>query len=175
MKVNVLELREGENFLEFRETVASLDMGSLSTALSSEVLVKLKLHKHENEIIVWGTSSLTVTEECSRCLESFDREFDVQFEAFCDKIGTRKGEERSGEVEGETFTVYHDGKILDLRPCLREAIVLSLPIKPLCKENCNGLCPICGKNLNDGACNCPRDKTGARWSILERLNKEKEN
>jgi len=175
MKVNIPELREGENFLEFREASASLDMGSLSSAFKSEILVKLKLHKRENEIVVWGSASLEVTEECSRCLETFDRKFDVQFEAFCDKIGTHKGEEESKEAEGETFNVSHDGKLLELGPCLREAIVLSLPIKPLCKEDCKGLCPVCAKNLNEDTCDCQRDESDARWSILERLKKEKEN
>jgi uncharacterized protein len=175
MKVKVLELREGENLLELRETSASLDMGFLSNAFKSEIPVKLWLHKRENEIVVRGTASLVVTEECSRCLESFDHKFDVQFEAFCDKIGARKGDEEAREAEGETFTVSHDGKILELGPCLREAIVLSLPIRPLCKEDCKGLCPLCGRNLNEGSCNCQRDKFDARWNMLERLKKEKEN
>jgi uncharacterized protein len=175
MKVNVLELREGENFLEFRETSASLGLGSLSSAFESEIPVSLRLHKHENEIVVWGRASLTATEECSRCLETFGRKFDVQFEAFCDKISALKAEEGLADAESETFVVSHDGRILNLGPCLLEAIVLSLPIKPLCREDCKGLCPICGKNLNEGTCNCQGNKIDARWSILERIKKEKEN
>ena len=174
MRISVLELREGENFLEFRETPESLEMGSLASAFKSEIPVRLWLHMHEKEIVVRGTASLTVTEECSRCLESYDRKFDVQFEVFCDKIGARREEQEAREAEGETFTTFHDGKILDLGPCLREAIVLAIPIKPLCEEDCRGLCSVCGKNLNEGACNCRKDNLGARWSVLDRLKKREE-
>ena len=174
MKINVLELREGENSLEFSETSSSLDMGALLSALKSEIPVKLRFHKRENEIVVLGTASVTVTEECSRCLDQYDRKFDVQFEAYCDKIGSHIGEEKAREAEGETFVVYHDGRILDLGPCVREAIVLSLPIKSLCKEDCKGLCPVCGKNLNEGECSCSKEPVDARWKILEKLKKEKE-
>jgi uncharacterized protein len=174
MKISVLELGEGENFLESQETPESLEMGSLSSAFKSEIRIKLWLHRHENEIVVRGTASFTVTEECSRCLESYDRKFDVQFEVFCDKIGARREEQGAREAEGETFTAFHDGKVLELGPCLREAIVLAFPIKPLCKEDCKGLCPVCGKNLNEGTCNCPKDKLDARWSILDRLTKREE-
>jgi len=175
MKINVLGLREGENSLEFCETSSTLDMGSLSGALRSEIPVRLRLHKRENEIVVLGTATVTVTEECSRCLEHYDRKFDVQFEAYCDKIGSHIGEEKAREAEGETFVVYHDGRILDLGPILREAIVLSLPIKSLCKEDCKGLCPVCGKNLNEGECDCRKEPADVRWKILEKFKKEKEN
>lgn len=174
MKVNVLELREGENFQEFLETPVSLDLGSLSSAFKADIPVKLRVYKHENEIIVWGNASAEVTEECSRCLASFDRKFVVQFEVFSDKMGSQKRKEEDRAAEGETFSVPHDGKILDLGPCVREAILLSLPIKPLCEEDCRGLCPLCGKDLNDGPCDCQKAETDARWSVLERLKKEKE-
>jgi len=173
MKINLQELRDGESILEFTESLASLDMSSESASFTSDIPVRLKIYKHDNEIIVWGSATVEVTEECSRCLATFDRKFVVQFEVFSDKMGAQKGKEER-EAEGETFSVPHDGKSLELGPCVREAILLSLPIRPLCREDCKGLCPVCGKDLNAGTCDCRKVEPDARWSILERLKKEKE-
>ena len=134
MKINVLELRQGENVLEFLESPASLDLAGLSATFTSDIPVNLRLHRQENEIVVWASAGGTVSEECSRCLSVVERKFSVEFEIFCDKIGAQKGDVDGKDKGSETFIVFHDGRTLELGPCVREAIVLSLPIKPLCKE-----------------------------------------
>ena len=67
-------------------------------------------------------------------------------------------EEQEDEVElsdREVVVGYYDGERLDLGDVVREQLFLSLPLKRLCREDCRGLCPTCGKNLNTGACGCP--------------------
>jgi uncharacterized protein len=174
MKINVSEIPQGDSTLEFVEAPASLDLGGLSAEFTSDIPVSLRIHRRENEIVILGTVTGTVSEECSRCLEAVERKFSVEFEVFCDKIGARGGERQGEEKGSETFVVLHDGKTLELGPCVREAVVLSLPIKPLCSEDCKGLCPVCGTNLNDSSCECDRSSVDPRWSVLEKLKKREE-
>ncbi len=172
MKIDVPALREGENSLEFRESPASLGLRDVLCEFTSDVLVSLELHKRSNEIIILGKASGTVSEECSRCLRRSDRKFSVEFEIFCDKIGVQKHGPLPDEEEGETYVAHHDGKILDVGPVVREAVLLSSPMKALCREDCKGLCPFCGVNLNEQTCGCAAGKPDARWSALEKLKKE---
>jgi len=172
MKIDVLALKEGENSLEFKESASGLGLCDLPAESKSEILVSLTLHRRNDEIVVLGKASGVVSEECSRCLGHKDRKFSVEFEVFCDKIGAHKKKPPSDEEEGETYLAHHDGKTLEIGPVVREAIVLSSPIKALCGDECKGLCPVCGVNLNEQTCHCAAGKPDTRWSILEKLNKE---
>ncbi|UCF77743.1 MAG: DUF177 domain-containing protein [Candidatus Eiseniibacteriota bacterium] len=174
MKISVPELQEGDNFLQFRETPSSLELTGLSVEFATDIPVSLRLQRRKDEILVWASASATVTEECSRCLKAVERKFDVEFEAFCDKIGARSEKGEAGQEGGETFVAFHDGTTLELGPCVREAIVLSLPMKPLCSDDCKGLCPVCGANLNENSCTCDRGRVDPRWSALEKLRKKEE-
>ena len=171
MKIDVQALKEGENSLEFRESAAGLGLDETAGEFKSDVTVTLTLHKRADEIVVLGRAAGVVSEECSRCLRRYDRKFSVEFEVFCDKIGAHKPP--ANEEEGETYIAHHDGKTLDMGPVVREALVLSSPMKAVCREDCRGLCPVCGVNLNEQTCGCAAEKPDARcWSVLEKLKKE---
>jgi uncharacterized protein len=70
-------------------------------------------------------------------------------------------------VEGESYPLAHDN--VDLEPVVREAVMLELPIAPVCREDCKGLCPTCGVNRNDTSCNCDNEVKDPRWSALDTL------
>jgi uncharacterized protein len=72
----------------------------------------------------------------------------------------------SQEPGGFIIDEHH---ILDLTEAIRQYALLALPMKPLCQESCAGLCPSCGHNLNQGACNCPPEAGDPRWSELNEL------
>jgi len=65
------------------------------------------------------------------------------------------------------------GKEIDLAPAVREQILLYIPPPPLCREDCLGLCPKCGKDLNDGACSCDRTVIDPRWAALKGIQLQK--
>jgi uncharacterized protein len=69
--------------------------------------------------------------------------------------------------EGETYPIAGDH--IDLEPMTREAVVLGLPLAPLCRPDCKGLCPTCGAELNRGPCGCPPPATDPRWAALDAL------
>jgi uncharacterized protein len=76
----------------------------------------------------------------------------------------------SDSEEGETYPILGDH--LDLEPLAREAVVLSLPLVPLCRPDCAGLCPTCGADRNAGPCACPPPDGDPRWSALDALRRE---
>ncbi len=84
--------------------------------------------------------------------------------------GAEKEEERELEEEDLAVSFYRDDKI-DLNQMIWEQVYLALPMKPLCKDDCRGLCPQCGTNLNLSQCNCERDFVDPRLAALKSLLK----
>lgn len=96
--------------------------------------------------------------ECGRCLERYPAAADQELDLFYLPRAGQRPEEQEEEVElsdREVVVGYYDGDRLDLGEAVREQILLSLPLKRLCREACRGLCPSCGKNRNAGGCGCP--------------------
>ncbi|HEU5060278.1 MAG TPA: DUF177 domain-containing protein [Kofleriaceae bacterium] len=74
------------------------------------------------------------------------------------------------EVDDEDMDVYsYEGEEVDLEPLLREQLILAVPFAPLCSEDCKGLCPVCGIDLNTGSCTCDRTPIDPRWAALRNL------
>jgi uncharacterized protein len=110
-----------------------------------------------------GRLQAIIHEQCVRCLTDVDQTLTC-------KIGDLFVYPPENAPE-DTFTVGEDVHI-DLAPLVRENMLLSKPIRILCRPNCKGLCPNCGQNWNEGACNCHEEKDDLRWAALEKLKKE---
>jgi len=113
---------------------------------------------------------------CSRCLDPFevpvDASFDLRYVPHADDAG--EVEREIGE-DDLTTAHYRDG-MLDLIDLMREQFMLALPMKPLCSEDCRGLCAECGTNLNKGQCDCaPRWEDPRLAALKSLLPREKEN
>jgi len=121
------------------------------------ILVRAKLH-----------TELELT--CSRCLSAFRYPLDISFEEeYIQTIDVNSGLplETSGEPGSFTIDEHH---IIDLREAVRQYALLLIPMKPLCSEDCAGLCRECGCNLNQGPCGCPVRTVDPRWSKLMNLH-----
>ena len=86
----------------------------------------------------------------------------------------RDGVYRAGEYvvldfAAELDAYEHDGFRIDLEPLVRDQVVLAFPVQPLCRENCAGLCQVCGGNRNEQPCACPVDAGDSRFAVLKRL------
>jgi len=106
--------------------------------------------------------------ECSRCLEEFDLELSTGFDLVFHR------EERARLPEGmdeEDFLLFTDTleSRYDIFPRVRESILLELPIRFLCREDCKGFCSACGANLNETDCRCPEREPDPRWQGLKKL------
>ena len=107
---------------------------------------------------------------CSRCLELFrapvDSRFDLRYQPHAHPAGSGHEEERQIE-EDDLSTAFYDNDEIDLGQLMREQFYLSLPMKPLCGDDCLGLCPVCGTNLNRGRCQCKREWEDPRLAVLK--------
>ncbi len=121
----------------------------------------LHLSRTSRGILVQGTINTTARGECVRCLEPASVDLEVPVE----ELYVYPPE------PGAEFTVADDG-ILDLALLLREEIILDTPMGVLCKPDCAGLCPTCGKNLNEGPCDCEGEDIDPRLAALKRLKDE---
>jgi uncharacterized protein len=113
-------------------------------------------------IMVEGTASGVLQLNCSRCLEPFTYSFEVPVS----EIYTNAGEETE-EEEAIPFS----GDTLDVTAEVLKSLIMALPMKALCQEECRGLCPGCGQNLNQGNCECANSEVDPRLSVLRDILK----
>ena len=119
-----------------------------------------------------GTVKTTLELPCSRCVEPFllpvENAFDLRYQPHAVNTGES---EREIEEDDLTTAFYEDDQI-DLRELMREQFYLALPMKPLCRDDCKGLCVVCGTNLNRGTCDCKREWEDPRLAVLKTLKRE---
>ena len=117
-------------------------------------------------LLVEGRAQGSARCACSRCLEDVVCDFDGEIEGyFVMQAGDVDFDEDDDEAPGEDeFDVLPADHIIDLEPLIRAALMVEAPGMPLCREDCAGLCPVCGANLNEGDCGCGPDKDVADFN-----------
>lgn len=131
---------------------------------------EVELTRSDRSILVHGVLHVDVDLNCSRCLSEFSAPLtlDIQ-EEYLPKINIYSGEPLpQPEEDREAFSI-DERNILDLLEAVRQYALLAVPMKPLCKPDCAGLCPTCGHNLNRGECPCPPQDIDPRWDKLREL------
>ncbi len=138
------------------------------------IVIELAIVAERNLIKVSGVVDATVKLACSRCLEGFHtplyRRFTLRFSRdIPNALHVDDGQEVALTAD-QIGLVYFKGDEIDLRAAIQEQVVLSLPFKPLCAEDCKGLCPRCGTNLNSETCKCAERTAGSPFSVLKELD-----
>lgn len=124
------------------------------------------LLRTDRGILARGTLHTDVELTCSRCLSVFTHSLSVGIEEeYLPTIDVYTGSTLSLPEDTDTFTI-DENNILDLTEALRQYALTAIPMKPLCQPDCAGLCPVCGGNLNQGACRCSTKPPDARWAKL---------
>ena len=138
--------------------------------------------KMVRKVLVQAKGAIPLKGQCKRCLKPVALEEQVELtrtwvpvEPARKGIGHhQKGEETEASFDPQTVDEEsYGGKEIDLSPAVREQILLSVPASPLCREDCKGLCPKCGKDLNDGDCGCDRTALDPRWTALKGIQLDK--
>ena len=130
------------------------------------------IHAEDSTFWVEGELNGLLVHECVRCLEKFTMPAALSFRAlYKDLQGRRsKGQEAdavpedSDREETESYPVVEQQ--IELQEVLREQLILSIPMQPLCSEGCQGLCQVCGQNLNVQTCGCEEVKTESPFAVL---------
>src|SRR6201994_1981226 len=140
--------------------------GDVDLRLVAEVAGGLRLGAVHEGVLVTGTALAPVVGECARCLEPVTSEVEANFQELY-----RYEPSPEEEDDDEEDVQLLDGDLLDLEPVLRDAVVLALPLSPLCSDDCAGLCPECGVRLAEaGPGHQHDDAVLPEWEMLRQLN-----
>lgn len=135
------------------------DLESETEILLEPVVGELRLQHTNQGILVTGECETAVELQCARCLEPFELPLTVSInELYRPTVEVTTGipiQDTSDEDDSFTIDDHHH---LDLASAIRQQILLSLPMQPICSENCKGLCPVCGANRNVTQCTCASDE-----------------
>ena len=176
----LIEIKELELYpVDFREEFSpgAIDLGEdvrQRTPLVTEGradLVEEHHGKHEvvRDIRVKGRLEADLEVSCARCLEPVGLPVKRSFDLLYRPLGTDAGHKELSVTDAEAEIGYYQGEGLLLEDMLREQVLLAVPLKTVCRENCKGLCPHCGKNLNEGSCACSEEVDDPRWAALKEI------
>lgn len=170
--VRELERRPVEFDLSFAPSALQLpDPWTPVSELRVEGRAELFDQNGSRTIRVRGKIEGRIGGECGRCLTSFELQADQPFELYFYPIEMiAEGEETAVSGDDLDYGFYEDGGVL-LSEVVAEQLQLWLPMRPLCREDCRGICAQCGINRNEGECSCSDRKIDPRWEALEKLKR----
>ncbi|MFF4948991.1 YceD family protein [Streptomyces chattanoogensis] len=156
-----------------RTVEAPRDLGNevIGVPEGAPIELDLRLESVMDGVLVTGTARAAVKGECVRCLEPLERELDADFQemfSYPDADDRSRPAESGDDAEDEEDTFFVEDDLFDLEPVLRDAVVLSLPLQPVCQDDCPGLCSDCGARLADDP-DHHHDAVDARWAALQEL------
>lgn len=122
-----------------------------------------------DDIRIVATLAGRMEVSCARCLELVELDVNRAFDLLYRPLESGKGSDEVSISEAETEIGYYKGDGLELEDVLREQVLLAVPLKTVCRPDCKGLCPQCGKNLNAETCNCELHAADPRWNALKGL------
>ena len=175
--INLKEETKHEEFIEkdFSFSIKDLDLPEEYSSDNQDLKVHLFIIKDKDGYIVSMDMKGDVKIECSRCLEPFSMDIKNVSNVL---VTTEKPTEQNKELSVEDLMVEYidDYEKFNLTDFVREEILIQTPIKPLCDENCQGICSVCGGNKNENQCDCESkiEKDFSPFSKLKELLK-KEN
>jgi uncharacterized protein len=154
MKLDLSRIRQATDHFERTFQPSDESMADEAYRVVAPVQLAFDIHKDKDKFRLVGTVRTELEMPCSRCLEPFrlsvDQAFDLRYHPQSDVAGDVDTEVAEEDLE----TGFYRDEQIDLDELLREQFYLALPMKPLCREDCHGLCPQCGTNLNTGSCDC---------------------
>ena len=141
-------------------------------AVVEPVSLSFDIYKDKDKFHLVGSAKTTLELFCGRCLEAYrlpiDAAFDLRYQPAAENAGVGEHEIADAELD----TAFYENDEIDLGQLLQEQFLLALPMKPLCSEDCKGLCPNCGTNWNSASCDCNTRWEDPRLAALKALRKE---
>jgi uncharacterized protein len=177
MLIALLDLEREPVSFDLKFPPGAIDYGDEATQ-TSDLAVKgqaemLPEHRGPKEVVEdirtraqWAG---TFEVPCARCLEPVRHELKGEFDLLFRPLGVDAGPSELELGAPDTEIGYYQGGGLVLEEVLREQVLLTLPVRTLCRDDCKGLCPRCGSNLNDEGCSCDATPADPRWSALSDL------
>ena len=174
MRIEIERLdAQGEAFAH-RYATDELSLDDETARVASEASVSGRATRKGDEVRLRGTVTAEVEVYCDRCAAPIVAPLEVEFDTSFIPAEVERGVVENVELKAFDLdrSVYEGGEV-DVDDLVREQILLALPTRSLCREDCKGLCPACGADLNAGDCACDKEETDPRWAALGALKNEK--
>lgn len=174
MKIELFDSHKQRDFIEIESNARELDIEEKELSFDDPVIVKIKFHRNGDVIRLHCDVCAHVILTCVRCLEEFRHDVGGDLSLVARRL--RKGEslhdysDYDSDKDGTRLIfIESDTNVIDISDFVRDTILLSIPMKPVCSETCRGLCSVCGINLNYGECGCKRERFDHRFEDLSGL------
>jgi uncharacterized protein len=166
-----LELENLEKDGQFAHTYqpSELSLEDPDLRLIEPAEVRGRIRRKGDEVELIGSLKTTLETVCARCLKPVVLPFSADFDERFSPSVSWGAEEQHELAAGDLNLSIFDGTAIDLDQLVREQVVLAKPAQTLCREDCQGLCPVCGADRNTRTCKCTAQQTDARWEKLKDL------
>jgi uncharacterized protein len=182
MLIRIDDIKEGGIYLECSESPEGfpllkemVESGELT--ILAPISLRMKIYRIQEMVEVEGQAETRLSFTCGGCLKEFEAplssSFAVTFVRELPQVSDEADEEVQLSAE-EMGMIPFQGEEIDLHPVVGEQIVMALPIRPLCREVCKGLCPQCGGDLNEADCGCVRPAMNNKFAALKGFRVDKE-
>jgi uncharacterized protein len=163
IKIKVSNLANGRYDYNFEGQISDL---YISEPYSGNFKTTVVLTKFDNQIILDSETGITANLLCDRCAGEFQSLIKSNYRMiYLFRVNYGAAEKEKDEI----VYIHPDTDKIELNKDIRDYAILALPMKRLCSEDCKGLCPKCGKNLNDGPCNCVEEIVDPRWDPIQKM------
>ncbi|MBD3288215.1 hypothetical protein GF337_05370 [candidate division KSB1 bacterium] len=175
MKIQLSALKEGMNEITFEHTAETLGIGEeeeFSGIFINAIDVNIDANKIGNQLFLDVVVKTIGNFVCDRCLDDFETEMKERFRlaySLDNDVNVEK------EEDGGIRFLTKDSTVIDITDDIRESLLLVVPMKKLCTEECKGICPQCGVNRNAEECNHTDEKIDPRWEALKKLYNSTDN
>jgi uncharacterized protein len=137
--------------------------------LIAPATVNGKIRLAGNEVFVNGHVDTRTQVECDRCLKPVEIPVDADFELEYITGSEYETSSAAELTEAEMSVSVFDGEVIDVDEIVKEQVLLAVPTRMLCREDCKGICPECGEDRNTGECSCVTSDIDPRWAALKNL------
>ncbi|HSE33957.1 MAG TPA: DUF177 domain-containing protein [Pyrinomonadaceae bacterium] len=169
MRIELENLEDGKGSFAHTYQPEELNLVDERVRVTEPITVNGRVRSSGSEIKVSGRVETRVNVECDRCLKTLEIPVSAGFRLQY-ITGQEYEEKHAAELSADEMALsVFDGDAIDVDEIAREQILLSVPDRALCDENCRGICSMCGTNLNTGSCECTSSETDPRWAALEKF------
>jgi uncharacterized protein len=163
IKIKVSNLSNGHYDYVFEGDVGDID---IAEPYYGKYITSVALSKYENQIILDSETKINAKLNCDRCNKEFHSLITSKYRMV---YLFKQLEVENNDEKTDIIFIHPDTDKIELHEDIRDYAILAMPMKKLCSLDCKGLCPRCGKNLNDGPCDCKDENIDPRWEPLQEL------
>ncbi|HSJ26643.1 MAG TPA: DUF177 domain-containing protein [Acidimicrobiia bacterium] len=157
--VNISDLLVDPGAARDEEGTLAMSVTLANAAVDDEVSFRVSLRSLTDGIVARGTAIVVADLTCKRCLTTWQETISIPFE----QVYRRHPDDEDDELP------LVDGHAIDLEPAIHDEVSLSLPVAPICREDCLGLCAVCGTDLNEAPCGGHGDGSDSPFAALKQL------